>query len=112
MREKRFDQALSNGQKQRLILAKMLYWLDENIDIVALDECTSGLDEANQNDGADAQEILEYLVRFCNQDKNRIVIISTHQNIDTFKNRLESDGFSFRNFSFEKEGECNRIAEI
>ena len=40
MKEKRFDQSLSNGQKQRLILAKMLYWLNDDIDVLVLDECT------------------------------------------------------------------------
>ena len=29
MKQKQFEQSLSNGQKQRIILANMLYWLDE-----------------------------------------------------------------------------------
>lgn len=44
MKQKQFEQSLSNGQKQRMILAKMLYWLDAKIDVLVLDECTSGLD--------------------------------------------------------------------
>ena len=34
MQEKKFEHQLSNGQKQPLILAKMLYWL--NADIIKL----------------------------------------------------------------------------
>lgn len=111
MKEKQFEQSLSNGQKQRLILAKMLYWLDENIDVMVLDECTSGLDDKTESDSADAERILEYVVRYANSDKRRIVIISTHQNIDGFKQNLASE-YTFRNLQFSKEGECNLVREI
>lgn len=111
MKEKQFEQSLSNGQKQRLILAKMLYWLDENIDVMVLDECTSGLDDKAESDSADAERILEYIVRYANSDKRRIVIISTHQNIDGFKQNLASE-YTFRNLQFSKEGECNLVREI
>ena len=63
MKEKKFNQSLSNGQKQRLILAKMLYWLDDAVDVLVLDECTSGLDDKTDYDSADAERILEYIVR-------------------------------------------------
>lgn len=56
-----YGHSLSNGQNQRLILAKILYWIDDDIDIVCLDECTSGLDEKSDT-GADAQKILEYII--------------------------------------------------
>lgn len=102
---------LSNGQKQRMILAKMLYWLDAKIDVLVLDECTSGLDDKSETDSADAERILEYIVRFANSDKKRIVIISTHQNIDGFKKNLENE-YSFRNLKFAKEGEMNLVREI
>ena len=111
MKEKQFEQSLSNGQKQRLILAKMLYWLDENIDVMVLDECTSGLDDKTESDSADAERILEYVVRYANSDKRRIVIISTHQNIDGFKQNLASE-YTFRNLQFSKEGDCNLVREI
>ena len=111
MKEKQFEQSLSNGQKQRLILAKMLYWLDENIDVMVLDECTSGLDDKAESNSADAERILEYIVRYANSDKRRIVIISTHQNIDGFKQNLASE-YTFRNLQFSKEGECNLVREI
>ena len=111
MKEKKFEHTLSNGQKQRLILAKMLYWLDENIDVMVLDECTSGLDDKSDVDSADAERILEYIVRYCNQDKKRIVIISTHQNIDGFKQKLANE-YTFRNLQFKKDGEKNIVREI
>lgn len=110
MKEKQFEQSLSNGQKQRLILAKILYWLDENIDVVVLDECTSGLDDKVESDSADAERILEYIVRYANSDKRRIVIISTHQNIDGFKQNLSNE-YTFRNLRFLKERECNLVRE-
>ena len=87
MKQKQFDQSLSNGQKQRMILAKMLYWLDAKIDVLVLDECTSGLDDKSETDSADAERILEYIVRFANSDKKRIL-------------------------KFAKEGEMNLVREI
>ena len=111
MKEKQFEQSLSNGQKQRLILAKMLYWLNDEIDVMVLDECTSGLDDKAESDSADAERILEYIVRYANRDKKRIVIISTHQNIDGFKKNLANE-YTFRNLQFAKEGECNLVREI
>lgn len=111
MKEKQFEQSLSNGQKQRLILAKMLYWLDDEIDVMVLDECTSGLDDKAESDSADAERILEYIVRYANSDKKRIVIISTHQNIDGFKQKIANE-YTFRNLQFVKAGECNLVREI
>ncbi len=111
MKEKQFEHSLSNGQKQRLILAKMLYWLNEEIDVLVLDECTSGLDDKSESDSADAERTLEYIVRYSNKDKKRIVIISTHQNIDGFKHNLSNE-YTFRNLQFLKEGHCNLVKEI
>ena len=113
MKEKQFEQSLSNGQKQRLILAKMLYWLDSEIDVLVLDECTSGLDDKAESDSADAERILEYIVRYANSDKKRIVIISTHQNIDGFKLKLACE-YSFKSLLFEKSEceKCNVVREI
>ena len=111
MKEKKFEQSLSNGQKQRLILAKMLYWLNKEIDVLVLDECTSGLDDKAETNSADAERILEYIVRYANSDKKRIVIISTHQNINGFKSKLANE-YTFRNLQFTKEGECNLVKEI
>lgn len=109
MKEKKYGHTLSNGQNQRLILAKILYWLDNEIDVVVLDECTSGLDDKSDSDSADAERILEYIVKYCNKDKERIVIISTHQNLDGFKKKITNQ---IRQFHFAKDGECNLITEI
>ena len=109
-KEKQFEHSLSNGQRQRLILAKMLYFLDENIDALILDEPTSGLDDKN-NIGVDAENILEYVVRYSNKDKKRIIIISTHQNIDGFKDKIKEE-YKVRDYIFLKENNENIIKEI
>ena len=109
MKEKKYGHTLSNGQNQRLILAKILYWLDDEIDVVVLDECTSGLDDKCDTDSADAESILQYIVKYCNKDKERIVIISTHQNLDGFKKKISNP---IRQFHFAKSGEFNLITEI
>ena len=110
MKEKKFEHSLSNGQKQRLILAKLLYFLDDDIDALILDECTSGLDDDDKLH-IDACDVLEYIVRYSNKDKKRIVIISTHQNIDKFKDDVNSE-YKVRNFKFIKENDVNYIKEF
>lgn len=111
MKEKQFEQSLSNGQKQRLIIAKMLYWLNNGIDVIVLDECTSVLDEEAENSSINAERILEYIVRYSNSDKKRIIIISTHQDMARFKQKLANE-YSFRNLQFTNAGECNLVREI
>ena len=64
-----------------------------------------------ENSLSNGQRILEYIVRYANLDKKRIVIISTHQNIDGFKNKLASE-YIFRNLQFSKAGEYNIVKEI
>lgn len=113
MKEKKFNNSLSNGQKQRLVLAKMLYWLDDSIDVVVLDECTSGLDDISEDNSVDAQTILEYIILYCNKHKLRIVVISTHQNISKAQDELSNIfGFTFQNLRFQKQGERNLIKKI
>ena len=111
MKEKQFEQSLSNGQKQRLILAKLLYWLNKDIDVLVLDEATSGLDVECESKYADAQRVLEYLVKFANKDKKRIVIIATHQNIDGFKQSIGKET-KLKEFYFCKEGTQNTVKEV
>lgn len=102
LREKNFNHSLSNGQKQRLVLAKMLYWLDDGIDCVVLDECTSGLDDRSNKEGeASAQDILEFAVRYINKERKRIVIIASHQNLDEFQESLK-DICTFKIYDFER----------
>ena len=110
MKEKTFNHSLSNGQKQRLILAKLLYFLDKDIDALILDECTSGLDD-DDSIYIDACDVLKYIVRYSNKDKKRIVIISTHQNIDKFKKDINNE-YKVRNFKFIKENKINYIKEF
>jgi len=113
MKEKKFNNSLSNGQKQRLVLAKMLYWLDDSIDVVVLDECTSGLDDITEDNSVDAQTILEYIILYCNKHKLRIVVISTHQNISKAQDELSNTfGFTFQNLRFQKQSERNLIKKI
>lgn len=79
--------SLSKGQKQRLIVSKILFWLNPGIDIVALDECTSGLDaEADDDDNADALKVLQFIIAYCNRDKKRILFLATHQDIENLCN--------------------------
>ena len=112
MQQKKFENSLSNGQKQRLILAKMLYWLDESVDVMVLDECTSGLDDmTSEVDSANAQNILKYIVEYSNRDKKRIVIISTHQNVDDFVESLK-DNYKFMNLHFKRAEDVNLVTEI
>lgn len=109
-KEKQFDRSLSNGQRQRLIIAKMLYFMDSDIDALILDEPTSGLDDKNEI-GVDAESILKYVVRYANKDKKRIIIISTHQNIDGFKKDIKKE-YKVKNYIFIKENNENIIREI
>ncbi len=110
MKEKKYDYSLSNGQKQRLILAKILYFLDNDIDALILDECTSGLDDDDRFH-IDACDVLEYIVRYSNKDKKRIVILSTHQNIDKFKKAINNE-YKIRDFMFNKKDDINYIEEL
>ena len=110
MKEKKFEHSLSNGQKQRLILAKLLYFLDDNIDALILDECTSGLDDDDKYH-IDACDVLEFIVKYSNKDKKRMIIISTHQNIDKFKEGIKNE-YKIRNFKFIKENNINYIKEF
>ncbi len=108
MKEKKFDNSLSNGQKQRLILAKMLYWLDDDVDVVVLDEATSGLDDKN-SDGAEASEVLEYIVDFVNKDKRRTTFISTHQDISGFVETMNKKKYNIITLKFNRAGKYNVI---
>ena len=85
--------------------------MDEQIDVMVLDECTSGLDDKSELDSADAERILEYIVRYANSDKKRIIIIATHQNIDGFKKNL-ADEFVFSNLRFSKRKGENLVQKI
>ena len=109
LKEKKFV-TLSDGQKQRIVCAKLLYLLNDKIDLVAFDEATSGLDADDTYGEGDAQEVLEYIIRFCNKDRKRIVIIATHQNTDKLVSKIHSE-YNVRNFVFRKNGTKNVVFE-
>ena len=111
MKQKKANGVLSNGQNQRMIIAKMLYWLDEDIDVVVLDECTSGLDNKVDSDFADAEKVLKYVIKYVNQDKSRITIIATHQDISKVVDEMEGE-YKFKQLCFEKGNDTNIIRLI
>ena len=96
--------APSNGQKQRLILAKILYWLNDE-DLVLLDEPTSGLDEKADDyneSNATATEIINFLIYYINKNRERIIIISTHQD-------LADVNYETKNLFFIRKGNESKI---
>ena len=107
LKEKKYN-LLSDGQKQRIICAKILYWLDDRIDVVAFDEATSGLDADDTNGEGDAQAILEYIIRYCNKDKKRIVIIATHQDTEKLASKILPE-YKVKNIVFRKNDTKNEI---
>lgn len=60
----------SDGQKQRFLIARMLYNLDDNVRIVAFDEATRALNDAI------ALQVIEFIKGYC---KDKLLIMSSHQ---------------------------------
>jgi len=60
----------STGQKQRLAIARLLYNMDDTIQIIGFDEATNAL-----NDSITLQT-LNFIKEYC---KNKILLIATHQ---------------------------------
>lgn len=60
----------STGQKQRLAITRLLYNLDESIQIVAFDEATNALNDAI------TLQTLHFIKEFCS---DKILLIATHQ---------------------------------
>lgn len=108
MQKNFYKSSMSHGQKQRMVLAKLLYHLDDNIDMILLDEVTSGLDE-KVNEGMDAQAMMEYCVRYANSDRKRIVLLSTHQSFEECRRNLEAEGYQFKVFEFGG-GEVSQVS--
>lgn len=63
----------STGEYKRYALTRFLYNMSENDDILILDEPIGNLDEEN------AMRVIEFIKEFANRDRNRIVIIISHQ---------------------------------
>lgn len=68
-----FKDSFSAGQLQRFVLARLLYNLDKNIDVVILDEPIANLDDDT------ATKVISFVNDFCSYDLARIVIIASHQ---------------------------------
>ena len=62
----------SSGQKQRLQVAKVLYNLQREQQLVIFDEATSQLDEKT------ARNVLKYICNYC-YDERRVVVFTCHQ---------------------------------
>lgn len=62
----------SSGQKQRLQVAKVLYNLQREQQLVIFDEATSQLDEKT------ARKVLKYICDYC-YDERRVVVFTCHQ---------------------------------
>lgn len=63
---------LSNGLRQRALIARTLYNLG-NSDLVCIDEPIGSLDVNN------ARKVVEFIKEYCNRDKKRFILICTHQ---------------------------------
>lgn len=63
---------LSNGMRQRILLARALYNLSD-CDLVCIDEPIGSLDEGN------AKQVIRFIKEYCNRDKKRFIILCTHQ---------------------------------
>lgn len=60
----------STGQKQRLALTRLLYNMDDTIQIIGFDEATNALNDAI------TLQTLNFIKEYC---KNKILLIATHQ---------------------------------
>ena len=63
----------SSGQKQRLAIVKVLYNLKPKHQIVVFDEATNALDDNT------AISVLKFMIDFCQNDMERIVLFVSHQ---------------------------------
>lgn len=63
----------SSGQKQRMALVKLLYNLEEDIQLVALDECFNRLDDKT------AISTAKFVQEYVQKDRSRILLFATHQ---------------------------------
>jgi len=60
----------STGQNQRLLIARMLYNLTPEVQVVAFDEATNALNDAI------AEQVLSFIKEFC---KEKLLVIASHQ---------------------------------
>lgn len=72
MKSRQYEE-FSSGQKQRIALAKLLYNLDSEIQVICLDEAFNRLDDET------AQHCIDFIAHFVQRDIPRIVLLATHQ---------------------------------
>lgn len=87
----------SSGQKQRLVIARLLYNLDEKTKIVAFDEATNAL-----NDDI-CREVMKFIKQFCS---DKVIFVATHQ-VDIVKPMCD-DNISFEEIGSVFECKYNR----
>lgn len=63
----------SDGQLRRLILARMLYNIEDTNNVLVFDEPTEHLDYYT------GKKVIEFISWYCNKQKERLLIISSHQ---------------------------------
>lgn len=63
----------SSGQQQRLAIAKLLYTMTSNHQVIALDEAFNRLDDAT------AEKCIHFVYEYSQRDIPRIVLLATHQ---------------------------------
>lgn len=63
----------SSGQQQRLAIAKLLYTMTSNHQVIALDEAFNRLDDST------AEKCIHFVYEYSQRDIPRIVLLATHQ---------------------------------
>ena len=72
MKIRKFEQ-FSSGQKQRLAIAKLLYTMSSEHQIIAFDEVFNRLDDET------VKRIIPFVSEYVQRDMKRIVLLATHQ---------------------------------
>lgn len=63
----------STGQQQRLVIARLLYNLQPNVEVVVFDEATNALNDAI------AERVLTFALGYIQRERARICLIASHQ---------------------------------
>lgn len=85
----------STGQKQRLAIARLLYNMDDTIQIIGFDEATNALNDAI------TLQTLNFIKEYC---KDKILLIATHQ-VDM------GETVANKKFEFVPNGECYNLIQ-
>ena len=87
----------SSGQKQRLALVKLLYNLEDDIQLVALDESFNRLDDKT------ARSTAKFVQEYVQKDGSRILLFATHQ-VDLVRENCN------REIAFTQDGNTSYLA--